>query len=117
MEREIGFDDQMGGDAGPVELVGDAEEMFLILDLEHNGVRALGHGLIGRRLSSGVADLGGLQPSGEVGPDDHVVEKGTPRNRKGGKWGNGRRGVRVCGGRVRVQGPRIGSNAVVVRSS
>jgi len=128
VEREVGLNDELVGNLCVVQLACDVEQVLLVVDLEHHSVSAIGHISVGRRFTSGVDALGGLQPTGEVGPDDHVVEKGTPHS-KGGKWGKGLRSPRVLRCRVvritdyrlsvvvRVRGPRIGSNAVVVNSS
>lgn len=128
MELEIGINNELEGDARVVQLVGDVEKVLLVINLKHYSVSAPRHITISRALARGVANLSSLQPTGEVCPDNDIVEKGTPRKSKGGKWGklclgspeSMRRSRALLGYSSilsRVRGPLVGSNAVVVRSS
>ncbi len=129
VEREIRLDDQIVGDASPVKLGSDIEEVLLVVDLQHHSMGAIRHGLIRGALACGMHQLRALEAPWKVGPNDAVVIEGTPRPRQGGEWGNGGRGgpgpIRRTGGLgqatgssygVRVRGPRVGTTAVVVRA-
>lgn len=78
--RRVRLEDHHEVDVTTAELVGRVDERVFVRHRQHDGVRP-SRQRAGRRLSGGVGDLRGLDPSGQVRPRQDVVVKRLRRIR------------------------------------